>query len=150
MTLRPGPDGVMRRLSKDGSMPTLAELRHTAAHVLAYAVQDLFPEAKPTIGPAIEHGFYYDFDRPTPFTPEDLVALEARMREIVAADYEMTGERVTREAAIAHYASNPYKVELAEGIPDGEPITLYTIGKFTDLCRGGHAKSTGAIGAFKL
>jgi len=128
----------------------LAALRHTAAHVLAYAVQDLFPDAKPTIGPAIENGFYYDFDRKEPFTPEDLVRLEARMREIVAADYEMTGRRVTREEALAAFAGNPYKIELAREIPDDEPITLYTIGAFTDLCRGGHAHRTGAIGALKL
>jgi threonyl-tRNA synthetase len=128
----------------------LAELRHTAAHVLAYAVQDLFPDAKPTIGPSIENGFYYDFARDEPFTPEDLTRLEARMHEIVAADYAMTGERTTRAVAIEHFRDNPFKVELAEGIPEGEPITLYTIGAFTDLCRGGHAKSTGAIGAVKL
>ena len=128
----------------------IAHLRHTAAHVLAYAVQDLFPEAKPTIGPAIENGFYYDFDRPTPFTPEDLEKLEARMREIVKADYPMTGRRVTREEAVAAFKDNPYKVELAREIPEGEPITLYTIGEFTDLCRGGHADSTGAIGAVEL
>ncbi|HTU80689.1 MAG TPA: threonine--tRNA ligase [Candidatus Acidoferrales bacterium] len=128
----------------------LPELRHTAAHVLAYAVQDLFPEAKPTIGPAIEHGFYYDFDRERPFTDEDLERLEARMREIVAADYEMTGRAVSRDEAIARFAGNPYKVEIAREIPDGEPITLYTIGEFTDLCRGGHAHSTGEIGALKL
>ena len=128
----------------------LAELRHTAAHVLAYAVQDLFPDAKPTIGPAIDNGFYYDFAREEPFTPEDLTRLEARMHEIVAADYEMTGERTTRAGAIERFRDNPFKVELAEGIPEGEPITLYTIGAFTDLCRGGHARSTGAIGAVKL
>jgi threonyl-tRNA synthetase len=131
-------------------MPSLAELRHTAAHVLAYAVMDLFPEAKPTIGPAIENGFYYDFDRAEPFTPADLERLEARMNEIVAADYPMTGREVTRAEAIAAFAGNPYKVELASEIPEGEPITLYTIGDFTDLCRGGHADSTGAIGALKL
>ena len=130
--------------------PPLDELRHTAAHVLAYAVQDLFPDAKPTIGPSIENGFYYDFDRSEPFTPDDLARLEKRMHEIVAADYEMTGERTTREGAIERFRSNPYKVELAEGIPDSEPVTLYTIGEFTDLCRGGHARSTGAIGAVKL
>jgi threonyl-tRNA synthetase len=129
---------------------SLPELRHTAAHVLAYAVQDLFPEAKPTIGPAIENGFYYDFDRGTPFTPEDLERIEARMQEIVAANYEMTGEAVTREDAIERFSSNPYKVELARDIPEGEPITLYTIGEFTDLCRGGHAHTTGEIGALKL
>jgi threonyl-tRNA synthetase len=130
--------------------PPLDELRHTAAHVLAYAVQDLFPDAKPTIGPAIENGFYYDFDRAEPFTPDDLARLEARMREIVAAGYEMTGARTTREGAIERFAGNPYKIELAREIPAGEPITLYTIGEFTDLCRGGHAKSTADIGAVKL
>jgi threonyl-tRNA synthetase len=129
---------------------SLPELRHTAAHVLAYAVQDLFPEAKPTIGPSIENGFYYDFDRPTPFTPEDLERIEARMREIVAANYEMTGQAVTRDAAIDRFKNNQYKVELASEIPEGEPITLYTIGEFTDLCRGGHAPTTGEIGALKL
>jgi threonyl-tRNA synthetase len=128
----------------------LPELRHTAAHVLAYAVQDLFPDAKPTIGPAIENGFYYDFDRTEPFTPDDLERLEARMREIVAADYVMTGREATRDEAIAVFASNPYKVEIAREIPAGDPITLYTIGEFTDLCRGGHARSTGEIGALKL
>ncbi|GAC1521958.1 MAG: threonine--tRNA ligase [Vulcanimicrobiaceae bacterium] len=131
-------------------MLSLDDLRHTAAHVLAHAVQDIFPEAKPTIGPAIENGFYYDFDRAEPFTPADLERLEARMHEIVAADYAMTGEATTRDAALARFASNPYKVELATKIPDGEPITLYTIGTFTDLCRGGHAQTTGAIGALKL
>jgi len=128
----------------------LDALRHTAAHVLAYAVQDLFPEAKPTIGPAIETGFYYDFDRAEPFTPEDLGRLEGRMKEIVSADYPMTGRQATREEAIAHFKGNPYKVEIAREIPEGEPITLYTIGDFTDLCRGGHAHSTGQIGALKL
>ena len=130
--------------------PTLPELRHTAAHVLAYAVADLFPDAKPTIGPAIENGFYYDFDRATPFAPEDLERLESRMAEIVAADYPMTGRQVTRDAAVAAFQDNPYKVEMAREIPEGEPITLYTIGDFTDLCRGGHAASTGRIGALKL
>ncbi len=128
----------------------LPELRHTAAHVLAYAVMDLFPDAKPTIGPAIENGFYYDFDRSEPFTPEDLAALEARMAEIIGADYPMTGVEVPRERALSEFRDNPYKVEMAREIPEGEPITLYTIGEFTDLCRGGHAPSTGEIGALKL
>ncbi|MGZ3517042.1 MAG: threonine--tRNA ligase [Vulcanimicrobiaceae bacterium] len=128
----------------------LPELRHTAAHVLAYAVQDLFPDAKPTIGPSIENGFYYDFDRAESFTPEDLERLEGRMREIIAANYEMTGREVTREQAIERFKDNPYKEELAREIPDGVPITLYTIGDFTDLCRGGHAHTTGEIGAVKL
>ncbi len=130
--------------------PSLDELRHTAAHVLAYAVQDLFPDAKPTIGPSVENGFYYDFDRSEPFTPADLARLETRMHEIVRENYEMTGERITRESALERFATNPYKVELARDIPEGEPITLYTIGAFTDLCRGGHARTTGEIGAVKL
>ncbi|MGC1379582.1 MAG: threonine--tRNA ligase [Candidatus Baltobacteraceae bacterium] len=134
----------------NGPRPSLAELRHTAAHVLAYAVQDLFPDAKPTIGPAIENGFYYDFDRAAPFTPDDLERLERRMGEIVAADFPMTGREVDRNEAIVAFEANPYKVEMAREIPEGEPITLYTIGAFTDLCRGGHAASTGEIGAFKL
>src|SRR5579872_1438712 len=129
---------------------SLAELRHTAAHVLAYAVQDLFPDAKPTIGPAIENGFYYDFDRLEPFTPEDLERLEKRMHEIVAANYEMTGREVKRDEALARFKGNPYKTEIASEIPEGEPITLYTIGEFTDLCRGGHVDHTGDIGALKL
>jgi threonyl-tRNA synthetase len=128
----------------------IAHLRHTAAHVLAYAVQDLFPDAKPTIGPAIENGFYYDFDRGDAFTKDDLEKLQARMREIVQANYPMTGRRVSREEAIETFRDNPYKVEIAREIPEGEPITLYTIGEFTDLCRGGHADSTGAIGALEL
>jgi threonyl-tRNA synthetase len=129
---------------------SLAELRHTAAHVLAYAVQDIFPEAKPTIGPAIENGFYYDFERTEPFTPADLTRLEARMREIIAKDYPMTGESVTRDTALSRFAANPYKAEIAREIPADEPISLYTIGAFTDLCRGGHAHGTGAVGAVKL
>ena len=129
---------------------SLAELRHTAAHVLAYAVQDLFPEARPTIGPAIENGFYYDFDRDQPFTPEDLERLDARMHEIVQANCEMTGRQVTREEAIERFKGNPYKEEIAREIPEGEPITLYSIGEFTDLCRGGHAHTTGEIGGVKL
>ncbi len=128
----------------------LPELRHTAAHVLAYAVQDLFPDAKPTIGPAIENGFYYDFDRLEPFTPEDLERIEKRMLEIVKANLEMTGREVKRDEAIARFNDNPYKAEIARDIPEGEPITLYTIGEFTDLCRGGHVERTGEIGAVKL
>src|ERR1035437_987006 len=115
----------------ENSPVDIAHLRHTAAHVLAYALQDLFPDAKPTIGPAIENGFYYDFDRKEAFTPEDLEQLAARMREIVKADYPMTGRRVSREEAIEAFRDNPYKVEIAREIPEGDPITLYTIGAFT-------------------
>lgn len=126
------------------------DLRHTAAHVLAYAVQDLFPEAKPTIGPAIENGFYYDFDREQPFTLDDLERLEARIKEIIAANYAMRGEEVTLQTAIERFKSNRYKLEIAREIPADQKITLYTIGEFTDLCRGGHADRTGDIGVVKL
>ncbi|MDQ2681632.1 MAG: threonine--tRNA ligase, partial [Candidatus Eremiobacteraeota bacterium] len=101
-------------------------------------------------GPSIENGFYYDFDRAEPFTPTDLERIEQRMLEIVRADYPMTGQEVSREQAIERFTGNPYKVELARDIPDDQKITLYTIGEFTDLCRGGHAPTTGAIGAVKL
>ncbi len=134
----------------DQQQAGLPELRHTAAHVLAYAVQDLFPDAKPTIGPAIENGFYYDFDRSEPFTPEDLQRIEKRMHQIVGANYEMTGREVKRDEALTRFKDNPYKTEIASEIPEGEPITLYTIGEFTDLCRGGHVDRTGGIGALKL
>jgi threonyl-tRNA synthetase len=153
------PEGLARPRSQKGETvsstaqehrTSLPELRHTAAHVLAYAVQDLFPDAKPTIGPAIENGFYYDFDRKEPFTPEDLERLERRMHEIIRANYEMTGQAVTREEAIERFRDNPYKVEIAREIPPNERITLYSIGDFTDLCRGGHAHTTGEIGAVKL
>jgi len=130
--------------------PSLANLRHTAAHVLAYAVQDLFPDAKPTIGPAIENGFYYDFHREQPFTASDLERLEARMKQIIAADYPMHGEEVALPTAIERFKDNPYKVEIAREIPADERITLYTVGEFTDLCRGGHAERTGEIGVVKL
>src|ERR1700759_2206788 len=103
----------------------LAKLRHTAAHVLAYAVQDLFPEAKPTIGPAIENGFYYDFERTEPVTADDLTALEKPMHQIVKSDYEMAGRRVERSEALDRYRENPFKSEIAREIPEGDPITLY-------------------------
>ena len=119
---RPRVRGPKAKRRNDPAMPeatqavALPELRHTAAHVLAYAVQDLFPEAKPTIGPAIENGFYYDFERAQPFTPEDLGRLEGRMKEIVAADFPMTGDAVSREQALARFAGNPYKLEIARAI----------------------------------
>src|SRR5271167_2023723 len=98
----PGGEASRARGANPDAM-TLDELRHTAAHVLAYAVQDLFPEAKPTIGPAIDNGFYYDFERSEPFTADDLTKLETRMHEIVKRDYEMSGRRVERSEAIERY-----------------------------------------------
>jgi threonyl-tRNA synthetase len=128
----------------------LYRLRHSAAHVLAQAVTHLFPEAKMTIGPPTEEGFYYDFDRDTPFTPEDLVALEAEMAQGIGRDEPFVCREVSREEVLEMFRDNPFKVELIREFPEGERITVYTNGDFTDLCRGPHAGSTGSIGAFKL
>ena len=133
-------------------MDDLEKLRHSAAHVLADAVKRLWPDAKLTIGPPIETGFYYDFDIEHHFTDEDLVKLEALMGEIVAANHPFRAQEITREEAIRYFTerNEPYKVELALGIPEGEKITLHSHGEFTDLCRGGHCASTGEIKAVKL
>ena len=128
-------------------------IRHDAAHVLAMAVQDLFPGTQVTIGPAIENGFYYDFARDRPFTPEDLARIEARMREIVEADLPTRREVWPRDKAIAHFEEigEHYKAELIGGIPAGEEVSIYFHGDWHDLCRGPHFASTGKIGqAFRL
>lgn len=124
-------------------------MRHSAAHVLAEAVQSIFPEAKFGIGPAIENGFYYDFDLPRPLTPDDLSLIEARMKEIIAANVPFTREEGTKKKARTLFAAQQYKLELIDEIPD-EKVSLYRQGKFLDLCRGPHVSSTGEIGAFKL
>jgi threonyl-tRNA synthetase len=133
-------------------MTELEKLRHSAAHVLADAVKRLFPEAKLTIGPPIETGFYYDFDVETPFTDEDLVRLEALMKEIIAENHPFRGEPISREDAIKYFTerNEPYKVELIHSFPVDQPITLHSHGRFTDLCRGGHCATTGDIKAVKL
>jgi threonyl-tRNA synthetase len=130
----------------------LEKLRHSAAHVMADAVKRIWPDAKLTIGPPIDTGFYYDFDIDHHFTDEDLGKLESLMGEIVAANLPFEEREITRDEAIAYFAerNEPYKVELARGIPEGERITLHSHGGFTDLCRGGHCKATGDIKAFKL
>lgn len=125
-------------------------IRHSAAHVLAEAVLSLFPDARLTIGPPTDDGFYYDFDVARPFTPEDLVKIEARMRESVRADHAFEEREVTREEAKRLVQGNPYKLEIIEGIPEGERVTFTTHANFDDLCRGGHVRSTGEIAAFKL
>jgi len=129
-------------------------LRHSAAHIMAAAVVDLFPETKIAIGPATDEGFYYDFDRPAPFTPEDLEKIEQRMREIVKENAAFTRIPKSREDedALAFFTSKQekYKVELINALPAGEEITLYESGKFVDLCRGPHAASTGQVQHFKL
>ncbi|MGH6876612.1 MAG: TGS domain-containing protein, partial [Rhizomicrobium sp.] len=128
-------------------------IRHDAAHVLAMAVQDLFPGTQVTIGPAIENGFYYDFAREQPFTQDDLARIEARMREIVEADLPTRREVWPRDRAIAHFEDigEHYKAELIRSIPADEDVSIYFHGDWHDLCRGPHFASTGKIGqAFRL
>jgi len=131
---------------KDDKLETL---RHSAAHVMAEAVQSIFPDAKFGIGPAIENGFYYDFDLPRSLTPDDLPLIEAKMAEIIASNLPFIREEVTKEEARRLFASQPYKLELIDEIPD-EKVSLYRQGSFVDLCRGPHVSSTGEIKAFKL
>ena len=128
-------------------------IRHDCAHVLAEAVQELFPGTQVTIGPVIENGFYYDFARNEPFTPEDFPAIEAKMREIIARDKPFTKEVWSREKAKKVFAEKgeTYKVELVDAIPEGQDLKIYFQGDWFDLCRGPHMTSTGKIGnAFKL
>jgi len=128
-------------------------LRHDAAHVMAEAVKELYPETQVTIGPAIENGFYYDFSRPTPFTPEDLEKIEKRMHEIVDRDEAITREEWERDAAVKFFSDmgEKYKAEIIAGIPADQPIGLYRQGQFIDLCRGPHLPTTKKLGhAFKL
>jgi len=127
----------------------LEAMRHSASHVMAEAVQALFSGAKFGIGPTVQDGFYYDFDLPQPLTPEDLEAIEARMKEIVAADLPFEREQVDVATARRVFADQPYKLELIEELQDG-PLSIYRQGGFTDLCRGPHVESTGRVGAFKL
>jgi threonyl-tRNA synthetase len=127
----------------------LETMRHSAAHVMAEAVQSIFPDAKFGIGPAIEDGFYYDFDLPRSLTPNDLPLIEAKMREIIASNLPFIGQEVTKEEARSLFAAQPYKLELIEEIPD-EKVGVYRQGAFLDLCRGPHVSSTGEIKAFKL
>ena len=132
---------------------SLELLRHDAAHVMAEAVKELYPETQVTIGPAIPDGFYYDFARDEPFTPEDLEAIESRMREIVARDETITREVWEREEAIRYFegVGEHYKAEIIRDLPEDEAITIYRQGNFLDLCRGPHLPSTGRLGtAFKL
>ena len=130
----------------------LALLRHDCAHVMAEAVQRLFPGTQVTIGPAIDNGFYYDFARPEPFHPDDLAKIEAEMAEIIAADRPFRREVVSRAEAHRRFAAlgETYKHELLQAIPEDEAVTLYHQGEWFDLCRGPHGPSTGRIGAFKL
>jgi threonyl-tRNA synthetase len=158
-------DGVQQDLSReiteDASVKFITRkdeaaldlIRHDTAHVLAEAVQSLYPGTQVTIGPSIENGFYYDFARNEPFTPDDLPAIEARMREIIAANAPFTREVWPRDEAIAFFEAKGerFKAELIRDLPESETITIYRQGEWLDLCRGPHMRGTGDIGsAFKL
>ena len=158
-------DGVVRDLSDplqhSGSIEILTRddpralelIRHDCAHVLAEAVQELFPGTQVTIGPVIENGFYYDFAKNEPFTPDDLPLIEKKMREIIARNKPFTKEIWSREKARKVFADKgeAYKVELVDAIPEGQDLKIYAQGDWYDLCRGPHMASTGQVGnAFKL
>ena len=158
-------DGQVRDLStpltKDAAVAILTRdddealelIRHDAAHVMAEAVQELFPGTQVTIGPAIEHGFYYDFAREEPFTPDDLEKIEAKMRQIIARNEPFVREEWDRDEAIKHFEGmgEAFKAELIRDLPASETISIYRQGKWHDLCRGPHLPSTGHVGtAFKL
>lgn len=127
-------------------------IRHSTAHLLAYAVKELFPEAQVTIGPVIENGFYYDFSYKRPFTPDDLVLIEKKMLELAKKDEPVTRKVLPRDEAVAYFKSigEAYKAEIIESIPADQDVSLYTEGNFTDLCRGPHVPSTGKLKVFKL
>lgn len=146
---RPAPEGRPVEWITASDPEGADILRHSTAHVMAAAVKELFPEALITIGPSIENGFYYDFDVDIPFTPEDLVRIEERMREIVKKSEPFVREEVPKEKAREIFPGEPYKEELLDDIPD-ETVSLYRTGNFLDLCRGPHVPDTGKLGAFKL
>ncbi len=130
----------------------LEVIRHSTAHLMAQAVKQLFPDAQVTIGPVIEDGFYYDFSIDKPLTPEDLTAIEARMKQLVKANHPVVRSRMARDEAVAFFRDQGenYKAEIIESIPSEEDLSLYNQGDFTDLCRGPHVPATGHLGAFKL
>ncbi|MFN3302546.1 MAG: threonine--tRNA ligase, partial [Roseateles sp.] len=127
-------------------------IRHSTAHLLAYAVKELYPDAQVTIGPVIDNGFYYDFSYKRPFTPEDLAAIESKMVELAKKDEKVVRRVLPRDEAVAHFKAlgEHYKAEIIGSIPAGEDVSLYAEGKFEDLCRGPHVPSTGKLKHFKL
>jgi len=147
---RPLPDGAKVVILTDKDPQALEVLRHSSAHVLATAVRQLFPHAKIGFGPPIEDGFYYDFEVPRPFGPEDLEAIEKKMVEVVKADYPFVREEVSRADAKTRFKEDPLKLERIEDLGPDEVISVYTDGPFVDLCRGPHVPSTGRIKHFKL
>jgi threonyl-tRNA synthetase len=142
---------VEQELNASVAYTPLQRMRHSAAHVMAEAIQDLYPGTKFAIGPAIEDGFYYDMELPRPISPEDFAAIEARMRESIQAQHPFVHSRWPREKALEYFRerNQPYKIEIIENLPDAE-VGIYQQGPFLDLCRGPHVEDTGQIGAFKL
>ena len=136
----------------DKDTDALDVIRHSTAHLMAYAVKELFPDAQVTIGPVIENGFFYDFAFARPFTPEDLAAIEKRMTELAKRDLPVSRKVLPRDEAVAYFKGlgEHYKAEIIGSISAGEDVSLYTEGDFTDLCRGPHVPSTGKLKAFKL
>ncbi len=147
---RPVPDGAEVRILTRRDAEALPVLRHSAAHVLATAVRELRPNVGIGFGPAIEDGFYYDFDVDEPFTPEDLEVIEARMRDVVADDHPFERRRIDKEEGRELFADDPLKLERLEELGDDEVVTVYRDGPFLDLCRGPHLPSTGEVKHFKL
>jgi len=149
---------LSRPIESDATLEILTEknprsleaLRHSAAHLLATAVRELFPEANIGFGPAIEDGFYYDFEVETPFTPEDLEKIEKKMRDVAAAAHQFVREEVDVEEARERFRDDPLKLERLEELGDDEAISVYTDGPFVDLCRGPHVRTTKQIKHFKL
>ncbi|MFQ5861188.1 MAG: threonine--tRNA ligase [Dehalococcoidia bacterium] len=138
-------------LGDDQGLAALRErMRHSAAHIMADAVLQLFPQAKLGIGPPIADGFYYDFEVPRPFTPEDLQEIQARMQEAVSQDHPFLRKELDRQEAQRLFAHQPYKLELIEEISASEPLSMYRHDQFVDLCQGPHVESTGKVVAFKL
>ena len=127
----------------------LKKLRHSAAHLLAHAVLELFPETKLTIGPVTDEGFFYDFLPTRTFKDEDLAVIEKKMRELSQKDFSITHKDISKEEARALYKDNPFKLELIEGIPD-DTVGISMQGDFYDLCKGDHLSSTGQVKHFKL
>jgi len=142
---------IAKRRTFKGSDMNLEALRHSASHIMADAVRQLYPGVKLGIGPAIENGFYYDFDRKEPFTPEDVAGIESKMRQIAQKNQEFTKEVISKKEAVRLFKSRkePYKLELLKELK-GEKVSIYRHGKFVDLCKGPHIKSTGEVKAFKL
>ena len=157
-------DGMLvdtsHRIDADAALAIVTEkdadglevIRHSTAHLLAYAVKELFPDAQVTIGPVIENGFYYDFAYKRPFTPEDLLALEKKMGELAAKNEPVTRRVLPRDDAVAYFKGlgEAYKAEIIGSIPEGQDVSLYREGAFEDLCRGPHVPSTGRLKHFKL